>query len=79
MQLKEVDKNIWTYEGSTVNFHGFPYSTRVTVIQLRNSHLWIHSPEKLNEALKEQLAGLGTVVSVRASTGLTLPIQVFHF
>lgn len=61
MQLKEVDKNIWTYEGSTVNFHGFPYSTRMTVIQLRNNHLWIHSPEKLNEALKEQLAGLGTV------------------
>jgi hypothetical protein len=61
MYLNEVDENIWTYEGNTVNFHGFPYSTRMTVIKLRNSHLWIHSPGKLNQVLKEQLSGLGTV------------------
>ncbi len=61
MQLKNVDKNIWVYDGDTVNFHGFPFSTRMTVIQLRNGSLWIHSPEKLNKALKEELAELGKV------------------
>jgi len=61
MQLKEVDKHIWIYDGDTVNFHGFPFSTRMTVIQLRNGYLWIHSPEKLHKALKEELAELGKV------------------
>lgn len=61
MQLKEIDKNIWIYDGSTVNFYGFPYSTRMTVILLSNGNLWIHSPEKLNEELKEELDNLGKV------------------
>jgi hypothetical protein len=61
MQLKEIDKHIWIYDGSTVNFYGFPYSTRMTVIQLSNGHLWIHSPEKLNEKLKEELNNFGKV------------------
>lgn len=61
MQLKEIDKNIWIYDGSTVNFYGLPYSTRMTVIRLSNGNLWIHSPEKLNEELKEELGNLGKV------------------
>ena len=61
MQLKEVDKNIWVYDGDTVNFHGFPFPTRMTVVRLPNGYLWIHSPEKLNRALKEELAKLGKV------------------
>jgi hypothetical protein len=61
MQLNDVDKNVWVYDGDTVNFHGFPFSTRMTVIRLQNGSLWIHSPEKLNKALKEELAGLGKV------------------
>ena len=61
MQLKEIDKNIWIYDGSTVNFYGLPYSTRMSVIRLSNRNLWIHSPEKLNEELKEELGNLGKV------------------
>jgi len=61
MPLKEIDKHIWIYDGSTVNFYGFPYSTRMTVIKLSNGNLWIHSPEKLHEELKEELGTLGKV------------------
>jgi len=61
MQLKEIDKNIWIYDGSTVNFYGIPYSTRMTIILLSSGNLWIHSPEKLNEELKEELDNLGKV------------------
>lgn len=61
MLLKEIDRHIWIYEGSTVNFYGLPYSTRMTVIKLSNGNLWIHSPEKLNEELKEELGTLGKV------------------
>lgn len=61
MQLKKIGEEIWIYEGTTVSFYGFPYSTRMTVIRLRQQELWIHSPEKLNAALKQELATLGKV------------------
>lgn len=61
MQLKKIGEEIWTYEGITVSFYGFPYSTRMTVVRLRQQELWIHSPEKWNEALRQELAALGTV------------------
>lgn len=61
MQLEPVGRNIWTYEGGEVSFYGFPFPTRMTVIQLPDNRLWIHSPEKLNEALQDELAALGEV------------------
>ncbi len=60
-QLEQIGKEIWIYDGSTVNFYGFPFPTRMTVIRLRNGNLWVHSPEKLNINLKNELAALGKV------------------
>ena len=61
MSLKEIDKNIWIYDGSTVSFYGFPFTTRMTVIKLSNGKLWIHSPEKIKEGLLEELKTIGEV------------------
>ncbi len=61
MQLKEAGRHIWTYEGETVDFYGFPYTTRMTVIRLDDGNLWVHSPEALNAALKAELEALGPV------------------
>ncbi len=61
MQLTPFADHIWTYEGDTVNFYGFPFSTRMTVIKLQDGSLFVHSPEKINETLPEELAVLGTV------------------
>jgi hypothetical protein len=61
MQLSEVGNNLWTYEGETVSFFGLPYSTRMAVIRINQNELWIHSPEKLNPQLQEELAQLGEV------------------
>jgi hypothetical protein len=61
VQLRRIGDEIWTYEGSEVDFYGFPYPTRMTVVRLRDGDLWLHSPEKLNEQLKHELATLGTV------------------
>ena len=61
MQLTKLDEHIWIYNGSTVKFFAFPYSTRMTVIQLRDGDLWIHSPEKLNKALQDELNNLSKV------------------
>jgi hypothetical protein len=61
MQLKSLGDSIWIYEGSTVSFYGFPFPTRMTVIKLASGELWIHSPEKLNDGLKQELSSLGEV------------------
>lgn len=60
-QLHRVENEIWTYDGSTVNFYGFPFPTRMTVIRLGNGDLWVHSPEKINHALKHELSAMGRV------------------
>ena len=60
-QLQQIGEEIWVYEGTTVSFYGFPFPTRMTVIRLRNSDLWIHSPEKINNDLQDELSDLGEV------------------
>lgn len=60
-QLRQIGDEIWTYEGSEVCFYGFPFPTRMTVVRLRGEHLWVHSPEKPNAQLMQELAALGTV------------------
>ena len=61
MRITPLGKNIWIYEGSTVNFYGFDFPTRMTVIKLNDNSLWIHSPEKLNNELKNELEKLGEI------------------
>ncbi len=61
MLLKQIGENIWIYDGTVVQFYGFPYSTRMTVIRLNNNELWIHSPEKLTPALQGELLEFGRV------------------
>jgi len=60
-QLQQIGNEIWIYDGSTVSFYGFPFSTRMTVIRLKNCDLWLHSPEKINSDLKLELSALGEV------------------
>lgn len=57
--LKPYSQNVWIYEGETVHWHGMPYSTRMTVIELPNKKLWIHSPSKITDLLLEDIAALG--------------------
>ncbi len=61
MQLQPVADELWIYEGGTVSFYGFPFPTRMCVVRLPGDQLWIHSPEKLNSALQDELAALGRV------------------
>jgi len=60
-QLQKIGQEIWVYDGSTVNFHGFPFPTRMTVIRLEKGDLWVHSPEKMNDDLKCELSALGEI------------------
>jgi hypothetical protein len=61
MQLQQIAGDLWVYEGECVSFYGFPFPTRMSVIRLPGDRLWIHSPEKLNNGLKNELSTLGHV------------------
>jgi len=61
MQLHQVANEIWIYDGGQVNFYGFLFPTRTTVVRLKNKDLWVHSPGKINETLRKNLFKLGTV------------------
>lgn len=59
--MENLAENIWIFEGSSVQFLGLPFSTRMTVIRLSNGDLWIHSPINLSKTLIEQVTRLGPV------------------
>ncbi len=61
MQLEKIADNIWIYNGPTVPFYGVPFPTRMTIIRLKNKKVWIHSPEKMNPQLKDEIDKLGEV------------------
>ncbi|SFC92218.1 DUF4336 domain-containing protein [Pseudoalteromonas denitrificans] len=59
--LNKISHNIWTVEGEAVSFYGMPYTTRMTVIRLKNNALWLHSPLAISEELIQELKNLGEV------------------
>ena len=59
--LTEVDRDIWIADGPSVQFLGFPYPTRMTVVRLRDGTLWVCSPIQLDDHLREAINALGPV------------------
>lgn len=59
--LKKIAENIWIYDGTTVSFYGFPFSTRMTIIRLSTNELWLHSPTKISRSLIDEILALGDV------------------
>lgn len=61
--LKPVADNVWIVDGPVVRFGmpwpKMPFSTRMTVIHLRDG-LFIHSPTPLTASLRAEIAALGT-------------------
>lgn len=59
--LREFAPSLYSADGPTVSFHGFPYPTRMAVAQLSDSSLWVWSPIALTEELVRGVEALGTV------------------
>lgn len=59
--LQPVDENIWIYDGSTVSWYGMPYTTRMTIVRLKNEKIWVHSPGKISGDLISEIQELGDV------------------
>lgn len=63
--LKEVGPDIWIADGDIIKMDmlgfGLPFSTRMTVVRLKDQTLWIHSPIKPNEKSFNEIDALGEV------------------
>ena len=59
--LKLVAQDLWVIDGPVIKFYGLPFTTRATVLRLKNGGLFVHSPTKLTEDLVSQISGLGEV------------------
>jgi hypothetical protein len=61
--LKSVDDDIWLVDGPVIRFGmpwpKMPFPTRMTVIKLGESDLFIHSPTALTPELKAEITRLG--------------------
>lgn len=60
-RMNNIDKDIWTVEGSPVNFFGFLYPTRSVVVRLPGDRLWVWAPADLDTELRAELEEVGTV------------------
>ncbi|MDX1817800.1 MAG: DUF4336 domain-containing protein [Marinobacter sp.] len=58
--LTEFAPSLYVADGPTVPFYGFPYPTRMAVIELSGGGLWIWSPVALTDDLARSVEALGT-------------------
>lgn len=63
--LQPIGPGIWHTEHH-FKVVGVPVSSRMTVVQLGDGSLWLHSPVPLGEALRAELAALGPVACIVA-------------
>ena len=54
-----IAENLWVLEGENVDFHGFAFPTRSVIIRLRTGELWIWSPIKLDDKLRNEIQSIG--------------------
>jgi hypothetical protein len=63
--LKPVAENVWIVDGPMIRFGmpwpKMPFSTRMTIIRIRNGDLFIHSPTPLTDGLKAEVGQIGRV------------------
>lgn len=63
--LREITDGLWEYEAK-LRFMGIPMLARMTVIQLADGGLFVHSPSRLTPELQAALGELGPVRAVVA-------------
>lgn len=59
--LREFGPSLYSADGPTVSFHGFPYPTRMALARLSDSSLWVWSPIALSDELVREVQALGDV------------------
>jgi hypothetical protein len=57
--LEPVGKDLWIIDGPVVRAYGFPFPTRMAVARLSGGGLWLWSPIRLDEQVREAIGSLG--------------------
>jgi hypothetical protein len=59
--LQEFGPSLFSAEGPTVSFFGFPYPTRMAAARLSDGSLWVWSPVALTRELAKEVESIGPV------------------
>jgi Domain of unknown function (DUF4336) len=59
--LEEFGSFLYTAEGPTVSFYGFPYPTRMAIVRLSDGDVWVWSPIALTDELASSVEAIGPV------------------
>lgn len=59
--LEEFGPSIYSADGPAVSFYGFPYPTRMAVVRLSDSSVWVWSPIALSDELVSAITAIGPV------------------
>jgi len=59
--LEEFGPSLYSADGPTVPFFGFPYPTRMAVVRLSDGSVWVWSPVALTEELTNEVNAIGPV------------------
>ena len=59
--LEQFGPSIYSVDGPTVPFFGFPYPTRMAVAQLSDGSAWVWSPVALTDELADEVQAIGPV------------------
>jgi hypothetical protein len=59
--LEEFGPSLYLAQGPTVSFFGFPYPTRMAVVQLSDGSAWVWSPIALPDELASAVEAIGPV------------------
>jgi len=54
-----IAENLWVLDGDNVDFHGFAYPTRSVIVRLPSGGLWIWSPIKLDDKVRNEIQSIG--------------------
>lgn len=60
-ELVAVGPELWLAQGEVVDFHGFPYDTRMLAARLGSGDVWLWSPVRPTDALAREIGALGPV------------------
>lgn len=59
--LEQFGPGIYSADGPTVSFYGFPYPTRMALVRLSDGAVWVWSPIALTDELAREVRVLGPV------------------
>ena len=59
--LEEFGPSLYSADGPTVSFFGFPYPTRMAVARLSDGGVWVWSPVALTQELADEVEAIGPI------------------